>query len=201
MPSSNDVFHRLGPITRHGLVACLISTGCSPLPSLSQSAPPAAATECSVGGGGKLAPEDADAVAALRRTVEKSPLYEASAGKRGVASCTVTSESGERIVNYTFRDGGWMRVTYQPRIEYTDQEVRLTSPLEEDSVPVLTRAERAAFGADGCGIDWRQTETRTPEDDANARETIYRGDVCNCQARVRTDAAGRVTGLLFRSAC
>jgi len=166
-----------------------------------QSVPAAAPTQCSTAGAVKLSPEDAAAVATLRATVEKSPLYEASAAKRGVTTCTVTSESGERIVRYTFRDSGWMQVTYQPRIEYTDQEVRLTSPLDEDAVPVLTRAERAAFGADGCGIDWRQPETRTPEDDASARETIYRGDVCNCQARVRTDAAGRVTGLLFRSAC
>ena len=34
-----------------------------------------------------------------------------------------------------------------------------------------------------------------------ATETIYRGDTCNCQARVRKDKAGRTVGLVFRSAC
>jgi hypothetical protein len=64
----------------------------------------------------------------------------------------------------------------------------------------LTDAEQAAFGADGCGIDWRQPETRPP-DAERVTETIYRGDVCNCQARVRSDTAGHVAGLIVRSAC
>ena len=81
-----------------------------------------------------------------------------------------------------------------------DQEARFASPLAEDAVALLTRVEQASFGTPGCGIDWRQPETRPASDDPKATESIYRGDTCNCQARVRSDAAGHVTGLVFRSA-
>ena len=113
----------------------------------------------------------------------------------------MSHEPDSLTVEYTFSDGGWLRVTQQPRIEYFDQEVRLTSPLTEDPVAVLKRAEQAAFDQQGCGIEWQHAEKQSAEDDKSATETIYRGDLCNCQARVRTDAAGRVVGLLLRSAC
>jgi hypothetical protein len=137
----------------------------------------------------------------LRRTVEAGPLYAAATATRELASCRMSQEPDSLTLEYTFRDGGWLRVTQQPRIEYMDQEVRLTSPLAEDAVAVLRRAEQAAFDQQGCGIAWQDAEKQAAEDDTSAMETVYRGDVCNCQARVRTDAAGRVVGLLLRSAC
>ena len=94
-----------------------------------------------------------------------------------------------------------MRVTRNAQIEYSDQEVRFASPPSESPVAVLTRTEQAAFDGKGCGIDWRSGDTSAASDDPSARETVYRGDTCNCQARVRSDAKGRVVGLLFRSAC
>ena len=201
MPSFPEVVDRFASVALRCLVtASVIAAGCSPLPPPAGGSPPtSAAKECSVDG--TISPQDADALANLRRTVEKGPLYAVSASKSAVASCVMKSESGERTLAYTFRDGGWMRVEYQPRIEYNDQEVRFASPLSEDPVPVLIRAEQAAFGAEGCGVNWRQPERRPPDDDASAIETIYVGDVCNCQARVRSDKSGRVMGLILRSAC
>jgi hypothetical protein len=143
----------------------------------------------------------AEAMTKLRRTVEAGPLYAAATATRELASCRMSQEPDSLTLEYTFRDGGWLRVTQQPRIEYMDQEVRLTSPLAEDAVAVLKRAEQAAFDQQGCGIAWQDAEKQAAEDDKSAMETVYRGDVCNCQARVRTDAAGRVVGLLLRSAC
>ena len=32
-------------------------------------------------------------------------------------------------------------------------------------------------------------------------ETVFRGEVCNCQARIRRGGDGRVVGLLFKSTC
>jgi hypothetical protein len=68
-------------------------------------------------------------------------------------------------------------------------------------VALLARTEQAAFEKGGCGIDWRKPDSSRPTTFPTTVETIYRGDVCNCQGRVRADAAGRVVGMVFRSAC
>jgi hypothetical protein len=166
---------------------------CSPVPAASQAPASAAAPDC-----GPDAGQDA---LELQRTATAGPFYMVAAAKSAVASCRVSRASQVITLNYTFRDGTTLRVIRNPAIEYNNQELRLTTPLSEDPRPILTRAERASFGADGCGIDWTQKETQRASDDASATETIHVGDVCNCQARVRTDAAGRVTGLVIRSTC
>jgi len=169
------------------------------MPPAIQSAAPSQPIDCTTSGTA-TSPQDQDAAARLRATVERSPFY-AVAARIGVKACHANQSSDELKLEYTFRDGGWLHVTRQRRIEYSDQEVRFATPLADDPMKVLTDAERTAFGNEGCGITWRDARTQPAEDDANAKETIYFGDVCNCQARVRTNAAGRVTGLLFRSAC
>jgi hypothetical protein len=103
-----------------------------------------------------MSPRDAEAVASLRRTVESGPLYTLAAANGGIAACRAANESGTITLDYNLKDGGWLRVKRQPSIEYTDQEVRFASPLAENPVAVLTRAEEAAFGADRCCIDWRR---------------------------------------------
>src|SRR5262249_17727323 len=156
--------------------------------------------DCTVSGTG-VANQDANAVAKLRDAVERSPFYAVSAARLGVKACRASQDSDELTLEYTLRDGGWLRVTRQRRIEYSDQKVRFATPLAADPIKVWTDAERAAFRDQGCGITWRDARTQPAEDDATAKEAIYYGDVCNCQGRVRTNAAGRVSGLVFRSAC
>jgi hypothetical protein len=183
------------------VAASLLGVTCSTPPEARQAASPAAPAECTVAGG-PLAPQDAEAVAKLRQTVDAGPLYAMLAASTSVASCSISvGESGRIALDYRFRDGASLRVTHDPRIEYNNQEVHLASPPAEDAVAVLTRVERAGFGADGCGIDWREADTQAAGNEPNVTETIYRGDVCNCQARVRRDTGGRVVGLVFRSAC
>jgi hypothetical protein len=148
-----------------------------------------------------LAPQEVDAIAALRRTVEAGPLYTIPATSEGVRSCRAAYEAGVIALEYSFRDGGWLRVKRDPRIEYTDQEARFELSRGENPTAVLTRAEVVAFGDKGCGIDWAESEKQPADDDSRAVETIFRGDVCNCQARFRSNAAGRVIGLSLRSAC
>jgi hypothetical protein len=140
-------------------------------------------------------------LAALQRAVETSPLYTIPAVTLGVAECHVRDESGVMALEYRFKDGGWLHVKRDARIEYTEQEARFTLSLAEDPVAVLSLAEQKAFGVKGCGIDWQKMETQPARDDTNATETVFRGDVCNCQARIRRDAAKHVVGLTIRSAC
>jgi hypothetical protein len=182
------------------VVASLLGITCSTPPEGRQAAPPDAPAECTVAGRA-LGPQESDAVAKLRQTVDAGPLYAMLVAATSVASCSISIESSRIALDYMFRDGASLRVTHDPRIEYNNQEVRFASPPAEDAVAILTRVERAAFGADGCGIDWSEADTQAAGDEAGVTETIYRGDVCNCHARVRRDAGGRMVGLVFRSAC
>ena len=140
-------------------------------------------------------------IVALRRNMEMGPLYTVPAVAAGVAECHIGYASGVIALEYRFRDGGWLRVKRDASIEYTKQEARFALPQTEHAVPILVRAERTAFGISGCGINWQQTETLAVIDDAGAKETVFHGDVCNCQARIRHDNAGHVIGLALRSAC
>ena len=80
--------------------------------------------------------------------------------------------------------------------------MRLSAPPAEDPAAILMRTERAVLGSAGCGINWKTTESRSVSDgDPGRVETVYRGDVCNCQAWVRKDTGGRVVSLGLRSAC
>jgi len=156
--------------------------------------------ECAIVGAG-IPSEQAATVSALRSTVEKGPLYTILTTTAPVASCRIGLDSSGIALEYTFGNGSSLNVKRDARIEYNNQEVRLASPLAEDAVAVLTRVEQSAFGPGGCDIDWGKAETQPAGNTSGSTETIYRGDTCNCQARVRKDPAGRVVGLVFRSAC
>jgi hypothetical protein len=174
---------------------------CSVSPTPNQSAAPTlAAVSCSATNGPATA-QDSATMAELRQSVENGPLYTVPAAATGVASCHVHYDSGVTVLEYRFKDGGWLSVKRDARIEYTEQEARFALSPAENPATILADAERVAFGSKGCGIDWRQAETQPAGDDHNAIETIFRGDVCNCQARIRRDAAGRIVGFMLRSAC
>jgi hypothetical protein len=183
------------------VVAGVWVTACSTSPRATQESARPAVPPCVVTAESTLSPQARDHLASFQRAVETGPLFAASAGVTGVASCRVGAESGVTSVEYQLRDGGWLRATHDPRLEYSDQEVHFAAPRTDDPVAILTRAERAAFGEQGCGIDWKTVETHTPDDDRSVVEQIYRGETCNCQARVRRDARGRILGVILRSAC
>jgi hypothetical protein len=96
------------------LVACLM------LPSLPNAAGPSfsetedscktiKSTGGTVGKDGTATPEDIQAVAALRNSVESSPLYVIPAAA-GVAACTVNVNEGVIMLEYRFRNGGRLTV-------------------------------------------------------------------------------------------
>ena len=179
----------------------VLLAACSVPPAPSQAtAPPSALIAC-VGADAAATPSDVGALAALRRSVEAGPLYAAAVNASAVVMCRLRLESGGIALEYQFRDGGWLHVKRDARIEYTEQEAHFASPPAEPPEALLARAEQAAFGVDGCGIDWRQTETLAVEGNSGAKDTVFRGDVCSCQARIRRDAGGRVVGLALRSTC
>lgn len=181
------------------VLSCVLIGACSTLPATDRSQSPASAPEC-VAEGAPTSPQQTELLGAVRRSVESGPLY-AIGSRAGAPTCRVRQDDTAIRLEYAFRDGTTLRVTRNPQIEYTDQELRPASALGEDAVAVLTRAEQAAFGDKGCGINWRQPETAPATRDGSGTERIYRGDTCNCQARTRTDASGRVLMLSLRSTC
>jgi len=141
---------------------------------------------------------DADA---LRAATERGPLFATLKAASSTQACRVRFEPGAVEIHWRMTDGGWLRVARDSRIELYEQEARLVVPLVEEPTAWLRQAAVAAFGEGACGIDWRTSEIEQTADDRMATEQVFRGDVCNCQARLRRDATMRVIGALLRRAC
>jgi hypothetical protein len=140
----------------------------------------------------------AEAAAELQHAVERGPLYRVLAASSPVVSCEAEQVDARTVLAWRFRDGATLRVERDTAIEYTNQEARVGSSFSGSAKGVLARAERAAFGKAGCGIDWR-VPTRADATRRNLSEFV--GNVCNCEARIGRDARGRVQTLAFRTAC
>ena len=151
---------------------------------------------------GKPSSQELALAAAQQLAIETSPFYKIPAASKGLPSCDLRFyPDGDMGLEYHFRDDNWLQVKRNMRIEYTEQNVRLNLQLPEQPETILVRAEQSAFGTHGCGIDWHQSETQPARDDPSITETIFRGDVCNCQARIRRNVYGRIVGFMLRSAC
>jgi hypothetical protein len=147
-------------------------------------------------------PADArTAASTFQRAVESGPLFAAEGGRAAVESCRVAVAEGATSLDYRFRGGGSLHASTDPRLESSELAARFSAAPADDPDAILKRAERASFGDQGCGIDWKEAETREASDEKGATDRIYRGDSCNCQARVRRDGGGKVVALTLRSAC
>lgn len=140
-------------------------------------------------------------VEALRRSVEGGALQRVAA-LRGPATC-VGQVDGEGAIDIEYRhaDGSVLQWRRQSRIESTDFNLRFAQPRVGSVQDILVELERTAFGAAGCGIDWQRATTEPAADGGRGADTVYRGDVCNCQVRVRRDDQGLAVWVALRSAC
>lgn len=137
----------------------------------------------------------------LRRNVEAGALQRVAA-LPGPATCLGQVDAeGSIHIDYRYADGSALQVRRQSRIESTDFTLRFAQPRAGPGRDILVELERTAFGATGCGIDWQRATTEPAADGSRGADTVYRGDLCNCQARVRRDEQGRVVVLTLRSAC
>lgn len=145
--------------------------------------------------------QNTDTVQILQRTVESSLLYQLSMSAAELKSCLIWYDAAAITIKYQFQDGGWLHVKRDMRIEYTEQEAQFVFPSIENPIEILADLEYRTFGPQGCGIDWQHSESQSIQENASITETVFYGDVCNCQARIRRDTSGGVVGLLMRSAC
>lgn len=182
-----------------GLLLALACSGAGQTPRAAAGSAAGGSVACAAAPGTTVSDED---LLALRRTVESGSLYATLKGQAQLRACTVRTDGGRLDLEYTFGDQSWLHVSHDASIEYDSQEARFAVSPAGDPLAILGRVERESQGADGCGIDWHQPPDKTPaRDDPSLSDEIFRGDSCNCQARVRRDGTTRVVGLLFRTAC
>ncbi|WP_374568603.1 hypothetical protein [Ideonella sp.] len=150
---------------------------------------------------GDVTSANRQAAGELQRSVEAGALFSAAAAGTGVQGCSVWHAGGSVELLYRFRSGGQFTAKRDPAIELTEQRAKLALPPAEDPLRVLRRAERQAFGEQGCGIDWAHPDTDAAQGEPGAIDTVWQGQTCNCRARARRDALGAVIELALSSAC
>jgi hypothetical protein len=146
-------------------------------------------------------PQASAAVASLLRRAESAPLFDAAIAASPVAACAVAGADASLVATYTAANGNAYRLQRDEHIEYSDEEARFAVPPRTAPLNLLQDAERAAFAPAGCGIDWSHPEASPAAAASGSAVTVYRGDVCNCQARLHRSSAGVVVALGLRSAC
>ena len=129
----------------------------------------------------------------VKQRIEADPLFQAVVRAHGPArKCTRRGEEGALRLSYQFAKGGAFEASIDPQAESERHTATLKLSARE-AREVLRQAEHAQFGAQGCGIQWDKPEEEPPE-------TVFRGDTCNCQARLATLPSGSVR-LVLSSAC
>jgi hypothetical protein len=137
----------------------------------------------------------------LQRSVTSGALFAAAATGTGIQACSVWHAGNSVELLYRFRSGGQFTAKRDATIESTELRAKLTLPSTEDPLRVLTRAERQAFGEQGCGIDWAHPDTEAAKSEPGATDSVWHGQTCNCRARARRDALGTLIELALTSAC
>ncbi|MEO8662841.1 MAG: hypothetical protein ABI693_30555 [Bryobacteraceae bacterium] len=128
--------------------------------------------------------------------LKASPFFKELTTRFGpLTSCSLQPQGGKTRLVYVFAKSARLVVVTDPAIEYSEQHVTFKPMSDESALALLKQAEIGTYGAKGCGIAWDQ-----PKQSPGKRETLYAGDVCNCQARLTRGKKG-VVALLLKSAC
>jgi hypothetical protein len=116
-------------------------------------------------------------------------------------TCTVDSDDGGTSLTYSFGDNGRLIARIDPSAELSEQRVELDREFMDSAkaISLLKTAELDAYPPHGCGIVWTNGEEESPAS-MGTRQVVYRGNACNCQARLTYKGKG-VIALVLRSAC
>lgn len=137
----------------------------------------------------------------LRLRVRSGPFYQEMVRRLGKpATCKVDLDGDNLSVSYGFKDDGRLEARTNPKIEFSEQSMRVHGINSRQALTLLKQSERDAFGKDGCGIDWSHPAEDSPGESAGSREVSYRGKNCNCQGRILYKGKS-IVGLILRSAC
>jgi len=149
----------------------------------------------------QAAPEQGAAVAEFRRTVEAGPLFAALAKRFGQpADAKVQADEDGVVLSYSFRGGAHLEAKSNSAIEHWEQSATLPGLTREGALRLLKTAARAGFGEGGCGLDWAKPEDQPDDGAKGSHAVVFRGDGCNCQARILMRGKA-IVGLSLSSSC
>jgi hypothetical protein len=142
-------------------------------------------------------PELQRTYAEFKRSVESSPLV----GHLGrTVSCDARADGDAIRLTYESPTGAKLEAHRDLAIEFTEQRLSENGLSRQAALALLRRTERWAFGHKGCSIAWKKRPAMEADPPRGTREYVYRGEACNCQARL-VYGGNVLTGLVFRSAC
>jgi hypothetical protein len=142
------------------------------------------------------------AMATLRQSIESGPFYLIPTFNQKNTSCSAEfTQNGNIVVNYKFAHQQWLAVEHNPYIAYTAQTARINIPSHHNAEALLRQTEKTMFGEPGCRIEWAQPSNALSAANANLIDTVFRGDICSCQARIQRTRTGQVTELGLKSSC
>ena len=146
-------------------------------------------------------PELQNQYPSFKQRIETGPLYLALVQRGGSPrNCQHTVESGALRLSYTFPRSATLTAQIDPRIEFSEERADFHGLTNTEAKALLQRGEKHAFGKRGCGIAWQNPDTEESSTSRGVREEVYRGDVCNCQARIVYER-GKISAVILRSAC
>ena len=136
----------------------------------------------------------------LQKALLTSPFYKELVRRDGKPlACGVTLDDTIVKLTYSFRNKATLESTVTAGAESAEQRMQVRSITANAATALLKIAEKSSFNG-GCGIVWGKPAEEAAGDQPGTRELVYRGDTCNCQARLVYKGKS-VIGLILRSAC
>jgi hypothetical protein len=115
-------------------------------------------------------------------------------------TCSAKHEGDAISLSYDFPKDAHLDEQVNRAIESSRQRATFPGLNREMALALLKNGESDSYGKDGCGIDWRRPADETTDDPPGSRATVFRGDSCNCQARI-VYQGDSVVALVLSSAC
>ena len=137
----------------------------------------------------------------IQQAVQSGPFYQELVSKVGKPeACEISLDDGNVKLSYAFRGQGRLRATVNPDAEFTEQKLEYRAITEERALTLLKEAEKALFGENGCGIEWKRPAEEPSAEVVGSRSTVYEGHACNCKARKSYEGAD-IVALGLSGAC
>jgi hypothetical protein len=136
----------------------------------------------------------------FQQRVEAGPFYKKVLQQLGgPQSCNAKLDGDNIRLWYVFRDDARLEAQISSTLESSEQRASFRGLSAKEALALLKKGELDSFGRDGCGIDWNRPEDQAMGGPPGSRATVFRGDACNCQARIVYQGAS--VALVLRSAC
>jgi hypothetical protein len=140
-------------------------------------------------------------VSDLEQHVETGPFYKKMLQQLGKpTSCSVKQEGDAIALSYVFSKDARLDAQVNAAVESSMLRATFPGLDREKALALLKKGESESYGKDGCGIDWKRPEDQSMDSPAGSRATVFRGDSCNCQARIEYQGDS-VVALVLSSAC